>query len=205
MGWASLCAQKEDWLQAKELCQRLLQVHPKHGRAKRLLAECFAKEGNLDGAKELIYELMHAAAGDQAQRYQLGQTLQEWNQELIRRREARFKEAPEDGENALELAWCYLQNDRIDDALTAAKAISPDYPDAFAYHNLLAKVYSARGEHKEALPHLETLEQLLRTMESDGREETEKRKKRLPEFLQMLGACLIILDQKQLQKKPLKI
>ena len=201
MGWASLCAQKEDWLQAKELCQRLLQVHPKHGRAKRLLAECFAKEGNLDGAKELIYELMHAAAGDQAQRYQLGQTLQEWNQELIRRREARFKENPEDGENALELAWCYLQNDRIDDALTAAKAISPDYPDAFAYHNLLAKVYSARGEHKEALPHLETLEQLLRTMEFDGREETEKRKKRLPEFLQMLGACLIILDQKEAGKE----
>ncbi len=197
MGWASLCAQKEDWPQAKVLCEQLLNVHPQSGRVKRLLAECRAKEGDLDGAKELIYELMHAAAGDQAQRYQLGQTLQEWNKELICRREARFREDPRDGENALELAWCYLQNDQVDDALAVAKAIDADYPDLFARHNLLAKVHSARGEHQASLPHLEALEQLLRDLEPDGTEETEKRKKRLPEFLQMLGACLMLLDRKE--------
>ena len=114
---------------------------------------------------------------------------------MIQLRQARCEEAPEDSDNLIELAWCYAQNDRIEEAFDLARKIDPRDADAFAYHNLLGKLNYNTNKSAEALFHLEIVEQVLRELPDDGTIKTRKRKERLPEMLQLQGSCLIQLGR----------
>ena len=195
LNWAGMCARRGDWPEAEAATRHVLELYPKHWHAKRMLADALASQGQYDEAKELIYDLMRAAGGDQMQVYQLGETLKKWNEELIQMREQTLQEHPEDSNNALELGWCYLQNNCNDDALRAAMAADPNYEDQYAYHNLHAKLRYGREEFELALTHFERVEQLLRNMEPDGTEKTAKRLSRLPEIVQLEGSCLLALKR----------
>lgn len=105
-------------------------------------------------------------------------------------------ENPDDHKTALELGWCYLQNDRSDDALAICERIDPDYEDSYDYHNLYAKTCYGRQDFEGALEHLEVIEKILRKMQPDGTKETEKRLSRLPEVLQIQGSCLYALGRR---------
>ena len=200
MGWAALCMQDENWSEGEVLTRHVLELFPTHSSAKRNLAECLARQEKFAEAKDLIYELMREAGGDQRQLHFLNETLREWNETLIRRREETLAAHPEDTENALELAWCYLQNDRLDDALRAAQAADPAYEDQYAYHNLQGKMYYGRGEFEQALEHLGKLEEILRSMQPDGTEKTAKRLRRLPEVVQIQGSCLMQMQPPQTER-----
>lgn len=197
MGWAELCFRNSDWAETETLTRRVLTGQPGHARAKQLLAEALAARGCYDEAKDLFYELMRAAGGDQMKIHSLGERLKVWNEKLIQRREQTLTDHPEDDDNALELAWCYLQNDDPDAALRAALAADPNRADPYAYHNLHAKLRYSRGEYTIALEHLEKLEAVLRAMQPDGTEKTEKRLRHLPEILQLQGSCLSFLGRRQ--------
>ena len=199
MGWAAVCLQDEKLEEAERLFRHVLELTPDHNAAKRNLADCLAGQGQFTEAKELIYDLMRAAGGDQMRLHQLNEVLRGWNETLIQQREETLALHPEDTENALELGWCYLQNDRMDDALRAAQAADPNYEDQYAYHNLHGKMRYGRNEFELALEHLRTLERVIRAMEPDGTEKTAKRMRRLPEVLQMQGSCLMQLKPKQEQ------
>lgn len=195
MSWASLCAKNENWAACERMTRQVLQLHPEHWQAKRLLAECLAKQGRYENAKELIYELMRAAGGDQMQVHQLSEALQGWNEILIQQGEEQLRLHPENNDNALKLAWSYLQNDKMDDALRAGEAADPNMEDQYSYYNLHAKLRYSRKEFDLALEHLQKLEAILQDMKPDGTEETAKRLLRLPEVIQLEGICMMQLGQ----------
>ena len=195
MAWASLSMKQERWEEAEETTRKILRLYPEHWQAKRLLAECLAKQGRYEDAKELIYELMRAAGGDQMQVHQLSEALQNWNEILIRQGEEQLRLHPEDSDNALKLAWSYLQNDKMDDALRAGQAADPTMEDQYSYYNLHGKLRYSRKEFDLALEHLQKLEAILRDMKPDGTEETAKRLLRLPEVMQLEGSCMMQLGQ----------
>lgn len=193
--WAELCLEDGNIEDAERIASHIMDVAPKHLSAKAVYAKCLAVKQQYHDAKECAYEIMHASSENPMFLEQMAQLMKAWNEQLIRQREAAYAETPEDTNNAIELAWCYAQNDRVEDAIALAQKIDPGYEDAFSYHNLMGKLYHNTNKFAEALVHLQTVENILRNLQDDGTKETRKRISRLPEMLQIQGNCLMQLGR----------
>ena len=188
--WANLCLEDGNIQEAQATVSRILEQEPQNMNAKVIYAKCLAAQEQFHEAKECAYEIIHASGDNPMLLEHMSQQLKSWNLQLISQREATYKENPQDSDNAIELAFCYAQNDRLEDAMTVAQSIDPQCEDAFGYHNLLAKLYVNNNRFADALPYLQKLEQILHTMADDGTPKTRKRLARLPEMLQLQGHCL---------------
>lgn len=201
MAWASICLENDDVEQAERIAQDVLSRDPKNFSAGRTLARCLAKRERYHEAKELSYDLMHSCGGDPVLMDQLAEEMKLWNEQLILQREEKYAASSEDTDNAMELAWCYAQNDRVDDAFELALKIDEEKAEPFTYHNLMGKLYHNKQNFSDALHHLQIVEQIIRDLKPDGTKETEKRIKRLPEMLQIQGNCLMQLQQTDAARK----
>lgn len=190
LSWASVCLNSGDAEQAKTLAEQILEQHPGNLPALNVKAKSLAAMGDYNEAKEIGYEMMRSCGGNPLAVEEMTEQMQEWNKAIIRQREARWQEDPADTENAMELAWCYAQNERPEEAMELAGSIDPQNSDPFLYHNLMGKLLHNRDQFAEALEHLQIVEQIIRDLQPDGTKETEKRIKRLPEMLQIQGNCL---------------
>ncbi len=195
--WASQCMHMADWAEGEAYIRRALSLRPELTQARQMLADCLANQSRYEEAKKLIFQLMDDAGGDRKRIYELRQRMQGWNEAIIQDLEARMQAVPEDMALRLRLAWCYLQNDRDQDAMQLCRTIDPTGQDLYDYHNLYAKVAYSLQDYTAALPHLQALVDLLHNMKPDGTEQTAGRIDSLPEKLQMQGSCLIQLGQKE--------
>lgn len=201
IAWADLCLEDGNTEEAERIASHILEIAPKNIGAKTVYAKCLAERKQYHEAKECAYEIIHSAGDNPMLMEHLVQLMKTWNEQLICQREAAYAENPGDTDNAIELAWCYAQNDRTDEAMALAQKVDPNYEDAFSYHNLMGKLYHNTGKFAEALPHLQTVESVLRSMTDDGTEETRKRLRRLPEMLQVQGNCLMQLGRTEEAKE----
>lgn len=193
--WAEVCLEDGSIEEAKQLATQILDLEPKNTNAKAIYAKCLAAKEQYHEAKECAYEIMHNSSENPMLMAQTAELLKSWNEKLILQREATYAEHPADIDNMIELAWCYAQNERVDDAMALANKIDPNYEDTFAYHNLMGKLYHNTNKFAEALSHLQIVETVLRNMADDGTTETQKRMARLPEMLQIQGSCLMQLGR----------
>ncbi len=190
LAWAELCLGDGNTEEAAGLACHILELRPEHTAAKLIYAKCLAEKQQYHEAKELAYDILHSSTDNPTLMEELTQLMTAWNEELIVRREAAYAQAPEDTDNAIELAWCYAQNRRDGDAMELAQSIDPNCADPFSYHNLMSKLYHNTGRFSEALPHLQAAEVVLQGMTEDGTAKTHKRIAKLPEILQLQGSCL---------------
>ncbi len=202
--WANICLDEGDAEKAQQIASHILEIAPKHFQAKWISAKCLAAKKQYHEAKDIAYELIHSSSENPVLADQITETMRAWNEQLILDREARYAQAPEDADNALELAWCYAQNERVEDALALAQKIDPNCEDAFAYHNLIGKLYHNTKKYDLALEHLLQVEQIIRALEDDGTDQTRKRKARLPEMLQVQAHCLVQLGRTEEAKAKLE-
>lgn len=203
VSWAEFCLEDGSIEEAQRIASHVLEINPQYLAAKVIYAKCLASREQFHEAKEYAYDILSDASDDPGVTEQMAQLLKQWNEQLIQRRNARLEEAPEDIDNMIELAWCYIQTERIDDAAAIARKIDPNYEDAFAYHNLQGKLNYNMKDYAQGLYHLEIVEQILRDMPDDGNSKSHKRKARLPEMLQLQGSCLIQLGRTEEAKSKL--
>lgn len=199
--WASLCLEDGNDREALAVISPILELEPQNMNAKAIYAKCLAAQQQYHEAKEIAYDIMQASSDNPMLLEHMNQQLKQWNLELIRQREAAYAENPTDSDNAIELAFCYAQNDRLEDSMALAKTIDPNCEDAFGYHNLMSKLYLNTDHYAEALPYLQKLEQILQAMTDDGTDKTRKRMARLPEMLQLQGHCLSQLGRTEEAKE----
>ena len=197
LDWAAQCMNMSNWADGERYARRALALFSDSIHAKQMLATCLANQGQYESAKELLFQLMDAAGGDQMRINELHQMIQEWNENLIQDWESQLLTDSENMELRMKLAWCYLQNNKADEALALCQNIDPNHVDSYEYHNLFAKVSYSLRDYATALPHLQETEKILRTLVPDGTKETEKRLKSLPEKLQIQGSCLINLGDSE--------
>ena len=195
LAWAEICLEAGNVEDALKLASHIAELEPKHIGAKVICAKCLAEKKQYHEAKDIAYEIMHASNDNPVLIEQMGELMKQWNEQLIQEREVRYTENPEDWDNAIELAWCYAQNERVEEAFALAQKIDPNCEDTFAYHNLMAKLYHNTEKYKEALEHLLIVEDVLQDMTDDGTVETRKRMARLPEMIQFHGNCLMQLGR----------
>ncbi len=197
MNYANERINSGDWETAERLARSVTELDAPlyRAQAKRALAHCLAQLGRLEDAKDVYFDLMHAAGGDQKEIYHLSQAVTAINEKLIAQLEAEHAAKPEDGETALRLGWCYLQNDHFDKAEAVRAALSPAAHAAYDYHLFSSKVFYARQEWASSLRELEALEAILRALPADCEGDDRKHLNRLPEFLQIQGSCLMLLER----------
>lgn len=188
---AALCIRSGETDEAEAAVEGVLDSIPDHLYARRLKAECQAARGQLADAKETLYDAMNIAGDDPSVMEQLAGRIRSWNTELIARYEAALAEDPDDSKTALDLAWCHLQCERPDTAMDIALKIDEGSTDPFDYHNLMGKLYYNIEMFSDAGQHMERVVDILRCLEPDGTQKTDKRIRRLPEMLQLLGSCLM--------------
>ena len=191
--WASICLEDGNVKAAESYAQKVLSMVPEHDAAKRIVAQCWANSGKIREAKDLVLDIIRGANGDPAVIDQMSELMCTWNASLIEQYTALLQDDPDNAEIAIELSWCYLQNERFEEAMEIALQINPDCREQFEYHNLLCKLHSARQEFTESLDHVQQLVKILREMQPDGSDETAKRIRRLPEMLQIEGVNLMQL------------
>lgn len=195
IAWAEICLEDGNAQEALRLASHIVELEPKHIGAKIIAAKSLAQLNRYHEAKDFAYEIMHASHDNPVLIEQMGDMMKAWNEQLIQQREARYAENPQDWDNAIELAWCYAQNERVEESFALAQKIDPNCEDKFAYHNLMAKLHHNNEKYAEALEHLQIVEDVLRSMTDDGTAETQKRMARLPEMLQFHGNCLMQLGR----------
>ncbi|MBQ7891421.1 MAG: hypothetical protein IJ359_04610 [Erysipelotrichaceae bacterium] len=195
--WAQQCFNMNDLITCEACCRHVLLLRSDFAYAKELLANCLAKQGKYEEAKTLIFGLMDLAGGDQRRIYQLHQLIQDYNNNLILKLEKDVENNPSNDKLRINLAWCYLQNERANDALNMAISIQATYEDAYEYHNLLAKIYYSLEDYSNALNHLQETVDWIQNMVSDGSKEVNDRINSLSDKLQMQGSCLIKLNNKE--------
>lgn len=188
---AALCIQAGELDEAEPFIEGILAAIPDHLYARRLRAECQAARGQLADAKETLYDAMHISGDDPVTMEQLAERIRGWNTALIAQYEAALADDPADAKTAVDLAWCHLQCENPDKSMEVALKIDEAAADPFDYHNLMGKLYHNIEMYAEAGQHMEQVVAILRTMEPDGTEKTDKRIRRLPEMLQILGNCLM--------------
>lgn len=193
--WASICLEDGNLDAAESYAQKVLSMVPEHDGAKQIMAQCWANSGKLREAKDLVLEIIRGANGDPAVIDQMSGLMRTWNESLIEQYTALLQDDPDNAEFAIELSWCYLQNECFEEAMEAALQIDPDCKAQFEYHNLLCKLHSARQEFAESLHHVKLLVKMVREMQPDGSDETAKRIRRLPEMLQIEGINLMQLGR----------
>ena len=195
MDYAALRVQDGAVEEAEAIVRSVLDKEPQFVSALRTLAECQAASGELAAAKETLYDVMNLTGDDPIVTEEISQRLREWNETLIGQLTEKLEADPDDTETAVDLAWCHLQNERTDLALETAEKIDENKANAFDYHNLYGKLYHRIELYEDSARHMEKLVAILRTMEPDGTEKTEKRLRRLPEMLQIWGSCLMQTGQ----------
>ena len=199
--WAEICLQEGNIEEAQRIASHIMEIQPENAIAKTIFAKCLAEKKQYHEAKECAYEVLRASAENPMLAEQTTELIRLWNGELIGQREAAYAQDPGDAINAIELAWCYIQNDRMDDAMALAEKIDCDSESAFEYHNLMGKLYHNTGKFAEALPHLLSAEKILRDTPDGDSKKPRKRVIKLPEILQIRGNCLMRLGRTEEAKQ----
>ena len=198
LDYAAVLVQDDKMDEAEPLIRKVLDRDPKHLNALQGFAECQAARGQLSEAKETLYDVMNHCGDDPILMDQISERLREWNLTLIGQLEEALKADPDDTKTALDLAWCHLQNERTDLALEVGETIDESKADPFDYHNFFGKLYHRIELYEDSAEHMERVVSILRNMQPDGTEKTEKRLRRLPEMLQIWGNCLLQSGQTEL-------
>lgn len=193
--WAELCLDEGNIPEAKAIADHILELYPRYIHAKVVVAKALAAQEQYHEAKDYAYDIIQSSTENPGLMEHMNEQLMQWNEKLILQREARYEECPEDSDNAIELAWCYAQNERVEEAAVLANEIDPECPEQFDYHNLMGKLAHNGKNYAEALEHFRVVEEVIRNLPDDGTDKTRKRLARLPEMIQIQGNCLMQLDR----------
>ena len=174
--------------EGEALADHILELEPMSFAAHIHKADCIRNNGDIEAAKKFLWDFCEKLPTSHPLIRSVEAEISQWNEEEIVRLEA---EAGTNPEKIDELIWCYLQNERYEDALKALDRIDEDsFEDKYKYHNVVARTLMYNNQQKEAIPHLQFLDEYLDKLEDDGTEETKRRLSRQKDYLMMQADCL---------------
>ena len=180
----------ESWEQCEALVNELREDDRKNRQLIWMLAQSLAGPGRYAEGVELLGDLMHLAGGDQKELMELADIRKTWNENLIKQYEERLEQGECDDKLLFELSWCYLQNEYNEKSVELIERMDKDNLDPYEYYNLSSQAYLSTERFEEAFEDSKALVEVVRVMEPDGTEKTEKRLARFAEFIARCGDAL---------------
>lgn len=176
--------------EAAGLWRKILEKQPSHYMAKFYMIRYLMKKEEYRQAKEKMLELLDVDGNDE----QVIEYLHRANDALIKEYEEKRKEEETEGrlldfEDALDLARCYYQNEKSQEAISILEKLSPDKDQEYEYANLFGRVLYRADEYERACPQLKRWLELIRQTPEDEDEEHKKRRSREFRACHILSGC----------------
>lgn len=169
-----------DYPEAERVWDILLAEHPENAQARYNRIQCLILQKKYFEAKEAALQLLKDLP---AHSLVLAQ-LRAINQAITPLREQTYRDNPADIDNAIELAWCYIQQEQFVQARQILDALpAQQLAGSYEYENLAAKALLGSGDDTAALPHLYAWEQAIEAL-PDTAENADK-KSRLCEAVRL--------------------
>lgn len=108
-------------------------------------------------------------------------------------------------EMKLELGWCLLQNDRIEECIEYVKSLEEDSEYSYGYCNLYARALFYAEKYEEALPWLKKWLEKICGEVDDGTEKIKKRLARKPDAYHFIAICYFELNDYEQAEKYLNL
>lgn len=170
---AELCWVEENYPEAQQWYQSILDTEPQHYAARCGYAECLMKQGVYAEAKKRFKELLNDNRFDNY----VHRCMMECNAQLVAQYEARLAENARDYESMVELVWCHYQNYNFQEAREVLEK-TPEPEDAFVmdYDYLWGRVTLQMNEREQALKYFDKwIEDYEKHKDDDADEEVMKR------------------------------
>ncbi len=176
--------------EAAQLWEEILAQQPAHYMAKFYMVRYLMKKEEYYKAKEKMLELLDVDGNDD----QVIGYLHTANDALIKEYEEQLKEAKAKGQflefkDAIELARCYYQNERSEEAIAILEKMVPDEEQEYEYTNLFGRVLYRADAYDRACPQLKRWLELIRQTPVDDDEEHQKRRSREFRACHILSGC----------------
>ncbi len=192
---AEVYLEGELWEQCEKLVRELREDRRADRRLMWMLAQALVGQKRYTEGVELLGDLMHAAGGDQKELQELSEIRKTWNNSLIEQYEQRVQQGECDDRLLFELSWCYLQNERNEEAVALIERLDKDKLEAYEYYNLTSQAFLATERYVQAFEDSKALVEVVRAMQPDGTEKTDKRIARLAEMVSRCGDALYALKR----------
>lgn len=184
--------QLEEFARGESICRAFLE-HEESNNVSYNLARCLAGQGEYAKGVETLNNIMAHVGGDDIALNSLNDLRAEWNVQLIEKYQRMLEADPQDNDTRFELAWCFLQTDKVDESWEMARLLDREKLDAFKYCNLISQVHFAAARYEEALVVNDKVIEVIKSYGEGADEEEKKRVARLPEKLMLRSSILQLL------------
>ena len=183
---------------AYEIWTGILEKEPNYYWARYWAMRHLMDKKDYFNAREMLLELLEVNDRDE----ELRDLVRTANEALIEEFETTLREGREDerlpgDELKLRLAWCYLQNERTDEAEEILKSFQPQEKDEYEYVNLYSQLLYRMERFEEAVPYLKKRIEMICALTDDGTEKTRRRISRQSVTRAMLSYCYHRLEQEE--------
>ncbi len=175
---------------AKEFLE-IVEKMPDHYLANKRLGHYYLEKGEYEKAKN--YTLVSLRTGSQEE--ELLEDIDRINKELTIQLEGECKEQPENIKRHLDLAWCYLQTQRIKEGIEVLEHLEVDEKNQTEYCSVTAKFYFVDGQYEKSLEYAIKWEACIESETPETEEEQKKQHERISTAYEMAAdACRKLLE-----------
>lgn len=167
---------------AAALYQEMKDANRKHYMANRRLAQWHLKHERYAEAKACANLLLSYPLDEEGR-----EIVDRINAGLEGELNQKIKENPQDLRSRMDLGWCYLQDDKPEDAIELMKGCVPAPEQEKDFSNLMGKVYYYAKRYEEAKPAIERWVTLLTQQLPDDEQQKEDDLERLATAHSMLA------------------
>lgn len=160
--------------EALEKYQLILKDLPKHYQVRVSIMECYERLGMHQEAKDMGMALIEEFPQDDS----VSQKLFDYNEILIHQYEQKLKDTV-DYPLMIELAWCYYQNHKYEEAVSYIKKIPREYQEHYDYVNLVGRAYYNLKDYHVAIDKINYWITTIEMTKRDGSKECIQRYNRL--------------------------
>lgn len=174
--------------EAKQTIEEIFAIDAENYDAWCALGDTYTAMGELEKAKE-TYETMFRM--NYRDSYVVN-SLQKVNHLIIEKLQLEVKQDAGNHEKLQELAWCYYQNQREDDAITVLDTFTPEQEECYQYYNVKGRCYLVLKQYEDALSMFFAWKEAIEAMEpvqGEYTEEQQKRRKRYPYVHTLIAAA----------------
>ena len=178
----------------EELIEELKKTDKDSIRLRWFEAGCLAAKGDYQEAVKTLDRLLQETGGNGQLQYELSEKRREYNDVLIDTLQEKLQNDPDNVEDRVNLAWAYLENDRLQEAKQQAALVPQDYEDRFGYYNLNGSIAISMLQYEEAAELFKKLAEIAENLPADS-EKNILRRGRTGEIYSRIGYSYFCLNE----------
>lgn len=193
---------RKDYKRARECYDKASFISPDNYMVKGKLADVSYYEGEYEKSRDLYLDLLKINHYDNNVRAGMIRA----NYAIIEEHKEKLVQNPEDNKIRIEMAWCYYQSLRFEEAVNILSEFEPDDEQKCEYYNVKGRSYLCMLNYEKAREcFFVWVDEISKIPDDDNSEDAVKRKKRYPYANFLIADCFLKTKQFDEARKYLEI